>query len=531
MVSFRRVRIGFAIAAAAAMVFTKGAERTAQAQSQKPNVVVIMADDLDMPTLQTMIDKGLMPHLKANFVDAGTAFPQTFAVHGLGGPSRATFLTGQYPHNHGMLGNYLPIGGITKLNQFSTVATWMNNAGYYTSLVGRHVTGYGWWTDPRAVPPGWDDWNALIDPGTFSMRNYSMNLNRTIVDFGALAAATGLDFYQTDVLSSVAGSAIRKGAAQPDPIFMLITPVVFNREVLPIYNVCADAGNPGPYGGSFWGVSEQPATRHMNTVYGDLINFPMPQPPSFDEEDVEDKPDWLKANPRLTPDDLDCVTKRYWRKLEVFRAVDDLIGNVVNELRNTGELANTVLMFTADNGLMDGQHRFPEKTPAYEEAIRVPLWVKLPGQTTPRTSTRMVLNTDLAPTIAQLGQATMTHVVDGRSIVPLLSNPSYSPWRTVGLIEYRVEGTQTEDRFTGPPDYFALRTTTAWPRLYVQYPTVTTGARGELYDMNTDPYQLNNLYLDPARQVEKNVFEAVVNYLKGCRGVGCYFVENLFPLQ
>ena len=157
-----------------------------------------------------------------------------------------------------------------------------------------------------------------------------------------------------------------------------------------------------------------------------------------------EKPDWVKANPRLTADDLDCATKRYWRKVEVFRAVDDLIGNVVNELRNTGELANTVLMFTADNGLMDGQHRFPEKTPAYEEAIRVPLWVKLPGQTTPRTSNRMVLNTDLAPTIAQLGQAFMTHVVDGRSIVRRPSSASAN-WPAV---DQRSAGSLANARVT-----------------------------------------------------------------------------------
>jgi N-acetylglucosamine-6-sulfatase len=528
MGSLRVVRVGFAVAAAIAMVLTAGGERQAHAQSPKPNIVVFMVDDLDMPTLQVLLAKGLMPHLKANFVDVGLNFTEAFSVAGLGGPARASFLTGQYPHNHGVQGNYLPVGGITKLNQFSTVATWMNNAGYYTGLVGRHVTGYGWWTDPRAVPPGWDDWNALIDPGSFSMRNYSMNLNRTIVDFGALAASTGLDFYQTDMLSAIAASAIRRGAAQPDPMFLMLTPVVWNREVLPVYNVCADAGDPGPFGGNFWGVSEQPATRHLNTVYGDLINYPLPTPPSFDEEDVEDKPDWVKANQRLTADDIDCLTKRYWRKLEIFRSIDDMIGNVMNELRNTGEMANTIAIFTGDNGLMDGQHRFPEKTPAYEESIRVPLWVRLPGATTARTSNRLILHNDLAPTIAQLGGATMTHVVDGRSIVPLLQNPSFSPWRTLGLLEYKVEGSDSDSRFTGPPDYFALRTTTAWPRLYVQYPGLTTGVPGELYDLNLDPYQLQNLYLDPARQVEKNVFEAIVNYLKTCRGAGCYFVENLF---
>jgi arylsulfatase A-like enzyme len=507
------------------------AERPVLGQTAKPNVVVFLIDDLDLPTLQTLIAKGLMPNLKTHFVDKAIAFTEAYSVAGLGGPSRATFLTGLYPHNHGMLTNFPPLGGITRVNQSSTLATWLNAAGYHTSLVGRHLTGYGWWTDGRVVPPGWDDWNALIEPGAFSMRNYSMNLNRTIVDFGAIAATTGYDLYQTDVLSALAGAAVRKGAAQPDPMFVVITPVIWNREVMPVYNVCADPNDTGPFGGNFWGVSEEPATRHSNTVFGDLQNFPLPQPPSFDETDVEDKPDWLKANPNLTPEDMDCLTKRYWRKLEAFRAVDDLVGNVMQELQATGELANTILVFTGDNGLMDGQHRFPEKTPAYEEAIRVPLWVRLPGQTTPHTSARMVLNTDLAPTIAQVAQATVTHVVDGRSIVPLFQNPQHLPWRTVGLLEYKLEGSQTYDRFTGPPDYFALRTEASRPRLYVQYPTVTTGIVGELYDLIADPYQLQNLYTDPAREAERTRLGAWINVMKTCRGVTCYILESLFTFD
>lgn len=530
----RLAQNALAAAAVFATVFAGGTGTRVHAQTGKPNIVVFMIDDLDMPTLHTLLSKGLMPNVKSHFVDVGVAFPNTFAVAGVGGPSRATILTGQYPHNHGMLANYPPIGGITKLNQSSTVATWMNNAGYRTALIGRHVTGYGWWTDPRAVPPGWDDWNALIEPGAFSMRNYSMNLNGTIVDVGALASSSGLDLYQTDVLSVLAGAAVRKAAAQTDPMFLLITPVIWNREVLPVYNVCADASDTSPLGGNYWGVSEQPATRHLNTVYGDLINFPLPKPPSFDEADVTDKPDWLQANKNLTAEDIDCLTKRYWRKLETFRAVDDMVGNVMNELRVTGELSNTIAIFTGDNGLMDGQHRFPEKTPAYEEAIRVALWVRLPAVSVPRTSTRLILNTDLAPTIAQLGQATMTHVPDGRSIVPLLQNPDYAPWRSAGLIQYRVEGGgtgQSSTGLTGPPDYFAVRTSPDWPRLYVQYPGLANGIPGELYDLATDPFQLQNLYTDPARLNEKGFLEGVVNGLKKCRGVSCYLWENLFQMR
>ena len=124
-----RVGRKFAVAAALAAVLTAWADSPVLGQLGKPDIVVFMIDDLDLPTLQTLLATGLMPNVKSYFVDVGVAFPETYAVAGLGGPSRATFLTGQYPHNHGMVGNYLPLGGITKLNQLSTVATWMNTAG------------------------------------------------------------------------------------------------------------------------------------------------------------------------------------------------------------------------------------------------------------------------------------------------------------------------------------------------------------------------------------------------------------------
>ena len=515
------------VAAVAAVLWTMP-QRPVLAQSARPNIVVFLIDDMDVATVQTLLAAGLMPNLKRYFADVGFNFTQAFSVGAVGGPARASVLTGQYPHNHGVLGNYPPIGGVTNLNESSTIATWMRTAGYRTALVGRYMTGYGWWTPGTTVPPGWDDWQALLDPGAYSTRNYTMNLNSTMVNFGALATSTGADLYQTDVLTALSIGTIRRAAIQTKPLFMMVTPTVWNREILPVYNVCADPTDTGPFGGNFWGVSQQPATRHLNTVYGDSLNFPLPMPPSFNEDDVSDKPDWLQANPRLGADDVDCLTKRYWRKLEAMRAIDDMIGAVMGELQADGMLGRTLVMFTSDNGLVDGQHRFPEKTSAYEEAIHVPLWIRTPLNTVPRTIGRLVLNSDLAPTIAQLGFALPTITVDGRSLVPLMQNPDYSPWRNIGLFEYKAEGSQTNDRFTGPPDYVALRTGGATPRLYVKYPTVTTGFTGELYDLSLDPFELQNLFGDPARQAERDRLDVWMGLMKTCRGAGCWLYENYF---
>lgn len=522
------IRKGWVVGLALALVLATHAEVARSAA--RPNVVVIMIDDFDVESLRMLIAKGMMPNLKRYFLDVGYDFPESFSVASLGGPSRATFLTGQYPHNHGVRVNFLPDGGVTFLNASSTVATWLRTAGYRTAIAGRYVTGYGWWTDPEVIPPGWDDWQVLVDPGSFHMQQYKINFNGAIVDFGQLAATLGVELYQTDMVTLSALQAVDRAAVDPRPFFLYVAPVSWNFEV-PVYNECADPDDGGPYGGNFLGATQRPATRHLNTIFGNETDFPLPGPQSFNEADVSDKPDWVGANAPFSAEDIDCLKKRHWRKLETMRAVDQLVGAVMNQLEVKGLLGNTIAIFTGDNGLLEGQHRFPQKTPAYEDSIRVPLIVRTPWNSTPRTINRLVLNTDLAPTIAQIAQAVPTHTVDGRSIVPLLQNPA-AVWRTIGLFRHWLEGgSNTWDRFTGPPEYVAARTAGPTPRKYVRYPTVTTGLNGEYYDLATDPYELENRYTDPARQTEVQRLELWLNALKTCRGLGCYVLETYFTFN
>lgn len=510
-----------AVAIAAACMSRTGMAQTAP----RPNIVVIMIDDFDVESIGTLLQNGMMPNLKRYFVDVGYNFSEAFSVASLGGPSRATFLTGQYPHNHGVIGNYLPIGGVTRLNASSTVATWLRAAGYRTAIAGRYVTGYGWWTDGTTIPPGWDDWNVLVDPGSFHMENYEINFNGTRVNFGTLSQALNVELYQTDMVTVAATQAIDRAAADPRPFFLYVSPVSFNFEV-PIYSECPNPSDPTDPG-TFLGWTQRPASRHLNTIFGNDALFPLPGAASFNEADVSDKPDWVQANAPFDAEEIECLKKRHWRKLETMRAVDQQIGLVMNQLELRGKLGNTIAIFTGDNGFIDGQHRFPTKTPAYEPSIRVPLIIRTPGNTVPRTIDRLVVNTDLAPTIAHLAQATPAHAVDGRSLIPLLQNPA-AAWRGVALFEHIAEGELTFDRFTGPPDYFALRTARPLARKFVRYPTVTAGLNGEYYDLSTDPAELSNLYADPAQAAEMQRLDLWLNALKTCKGVSCQFLEHYF---
>jgi arylsulfatase A-like enzyme len=494
----------------------------------RPNIVVIMIDDEDVASLDMMVARGLMPNLKQLLLDPGIEFTRAFAVGAFAAPSRATFLTGQYPHNHREIGTSPWFGGVPKFNESSTVATWLRSAGYRTGLAGRYITGYGVHTTPTSVPPGWDAWAGLVEYAGWSMSLYKVSLNGTVVDFGALASQAGVELYQTDILAYLAGEFIRTAPAYNKPFFLWVTPVAFNREVWPgptIVNECPDPGSIlyPIFGGGWWGVSQAVPLRHRNTLFGDS-SFPLPQTPSFNEEDVSDKPNWIRQTPPMSAENIDCLQKRYWRRLEVLRTVDDMVGYLMAQLAATGALANTVVIFTADNGLLDGQHRFPDKSAAYEEAIRVPLVIRMPGAGAgPQQIDRMVLNMDLAPTIAQLAQATPAHTVDGRSLVALMANPALA-WRQMALFEHVGGGLVAADvsvmGFLWPTDYTALRSET---RKFVQYARDSS----EFYDLTIDPYELANLFGDPARSVEINIYTQVLNAMKTCRGALCQAIENL----
>ena len=183
-----------------------------------PNIVVIMVDDLDVVTLETMLNKGLMPNLQKFFIERGTEFTNSFVSTSECCPSRSTFLTGQYSHNHGVLRNQL----VRNLDDNQTLATWLDNSGYRTGLVGKYLNLYGILIEPTYVPPGWDNWQSLIEPSAYSVYNYTINDGGTILSFGDSPSD-----YQTDVLATFSSNFIVESEKQNDeePFFLFITPI------------------------------------------------------------------------------------------------------------------------------------------------------------------------------------------------------------------------------------------------------------------------------------------------------------------
>src|SRR5215218_4549203 len=189
---------------------TRTAPQAAQAAAQKrPNVVVIETDD------QTDDSLRFMANVNRLLVQQGVRFDNNFVSFPLCCPSRATFLTGQYGHNHGVMGNSPPQGGYTKLDHSNTLAVWLQRSGYYTALVGKYLNGYGTPATRLQVPAGWSEWHGATN---LRYLGFTLNEGGQLHTYPADQAN-----YQSDVLARIAGDVIRRRASASNPLFMWVT--------------------------------------------------------------------------------------------------------------------------------------------------------------------------------------------------------------------------------------------------------------------------------------------------------------------
>jgi N-acetylglucosamine-6-sulfatase len=448
-------------------------------QRAKPNVLVIMTDD------QTVESLRVMANVKALLADQGTTFDSSFASFSLCCPSRATFLTGQYAHNHGVMGNAPPAGGYAKLDSSNTLPVWLQRAGYHTVHVGKYLNGYPG-ANRTHVPPGWTEWYGSIDPSTYRFYNYTLNENGRLVTYGSDPAS-----YQADVYSRKAVDAVRRLAPATTPFFLSVA------FLAPHSGAPQESDDPRNF------ATPVPAPRHRNRY----ATEPMPQPASFNEADVSDKPIGIRNRPVLNAQTIANITENYRQRLESLLAVDEAVAALVGALRETGELEQTLIVFTADNGFFHGEHRVPSgKVLLYEPSIRVPLILRGPGVPRGRRVAEPVANIDVAPTVVAAARATPTRVMDGRSLLPLAADPGRRTGRDI-LIE-RGPGGNNQQVFT------ALRTTRY---LYAEY---SNGDR-ELYDLVRDPDQLTSLHADPAHQTLRTQLAERLARLRICVGAAC----------
>lgn len=210
------------------------------------------------------------------------------------------------------------------------------------------------------------------------------------------------------------------------------------------------------------------------------------------------------------------IDNAYHTRTKMLLSLDEMVAGLVDELRASGELYNTYVIFTSDNGYHFGEHRINQgKRTVYEEAVRVPLAVRGPGVPAGQITEALALNIDLAPTIAELAGLSTPAFVDGRSLAPFLQGAPPETWRSAFLLEHYSGGNA---HHRSAPTYAAVRTET---HKYVEH---ENGDR-ELYDLEADPYELESLHesADPTLVADlENRLEA----LRACASESCREAEN-----
>jgi N-acetylglucosamine-6-sulfatase len=481
-----------------------------RAPDRRPNFVIVQTDDM------TVEDLEVMPGVRALIGEAGATFEQMLTPFALCCPSRASLMTGCYPHNTKVQSNFPPTGGFVpweKVNGKRFTAYWLKKAGYHTVHIGKYINGYGMYNRPvRRVPSGWTEWYGTSDPSTYQMYGYRMNEptgSKVYGDFYDEDPRT----YGTDVYTAKALGVIKRAARNPKPFFMQVAYLAPHVETIPLTDGSwkeswADIDKPEEGSGiSVQSIPPRPAQRHENL----LPDIPLTKDPSFNEADRSDKHPFIQAIPPLSDEKIsDLEADNRSRKLSLL-AVDEGVTAMVNELRRTGQLSNTYIIFTGDNGYLLGQHAISYgKYFPYEPALNIPALMRGPGIKANTVVRGMTFEIDFAPTILELAGVRPNRRVDGLSLTGRLLDNERLPRRPLLL----SSGPQQSASGQPLPLFDGVRT-----GRYVWW--VYEDGFEEMYDLRTDPYQLESVAKDPAYLKTKLALIGLWDRLQRCSGADC----------
>ena len=430
------------------------------AVSDPPNIVFILADD--QPTASFTPE--VMPETFSRIVEPGTSFTSFLATPPLCCPYRAGFITGQYPHNHGVTTNR---PGYSLLREPGNILpVWLQQAGYRTAMIGRYLnkTRIALGTD---AGPGWDEWYSAELTGGYWRPSITTN--------GKVRQVPG---YATEIFSERAVTFIENSAKRSDPFFVWLP------HLAP--HVSSEVAGPcGP-------ASSKPKQPDYDAYAGPSLDSVVS--PAFNETSVADKPGELGRLPRLVAEERKRLQRRWRCAVASLAAVDRGVGDVMNALERTGELDNTIVIYGSDNGFFYGEHRLTGgKAKPYDEAWRVPFAMRVPqsvlGATPPRQVDSSLTQMDLTATLLALtgaGSCALTYEcrrLDGRSFAGILRKPGDDGWTHRRPILFELWPDCDERDLGVRTDDF----------VYAQTAPECGGGDRVLYDLDRDRHQLHNL--------------------------------------
>jgi N-acetylglucosamine-6-sulfatase len=534
-----------------------------------PNFVVIQTDDSTLDQLYAAFTPSpgaaairAMPNTLDLIAKRGVTFTRYYVSYSLCCPSRVTLLTGRYAHNHNVRGNVQPNGGYSGFRKRvawnHNLATWLQGAGYRTVHIGKFLNGYGDapYSSGAEVPPGWSSWHTVLHADTDHFYyGYELNNNGTIEgpfgDSGSwdtreygerddpgcpLAPANGKPCnYETDTFNRL---AVQELAATPPgkPFYLQLD-------------------ETAPHGDFRRPAGPEPAPRDYTLFDG--APYPHNRAQGFDEGNVNDKPRFIREAPYLTAQEIHTYRVYYDKALASLRSVDEGVKMIVEELGALHELRDTYVIFTSDNGFFYGEHRLTGgKFLAYEPSTHLPFLMRGPGIKPNSKTGELAANIDIAPTVLELAHVRADESIDGRSLFPYAHDTSLRTRRPI-LFESFVESNDVEENGGGPPaspapaseepvyapaarasgagdsahasivappkNYEGIR---LGPYKYIEWPD----GEKELYDINKDPYELNNVIRRANYFPIRAFLAAQLDRLEECSGAECRQPAPKLPL-
>ncbi|VXB21609.1 sulfatase family protein [Nocardioides sp. AX2bis] len=550
-------------ATASATAPTDGAA-TPALRGRKPNVVMIMSDDMRAD------DLAFAPRISRLVGQRGLTFANSFSPYPLCCPARASFLTGQYTHNHGVYKVTDPFG-YQSFDDSRTLATSLRDAGYETGFVGKYLNGYG---KDRSlvsgelsydyVPQGWTDWRAAIEnPGRAQyegprLRGGTYHYFRTPFNLNGRVDTSTDGEYQTDTVGDMSVDMARGFHRRDRPFFMNVN------YVAPHHGRPSEPDDPSAVtdqDGVYDGFSTPARPDWVRGMFDAEITHAsgMPADGGPAEADVSDKPPFFSRLPELTTAEREALTIVTRQRAESIYVMDQQVGRLINTLKRTGEWSNTVFMFSSDNGYFLGEHRQRTgKSKSHEPSLRVPFLVTGPGLRTGETRYDPVTTVDATATILDAAGARPPVRPDGRSLLPTMTDGDRG-WdvpvvtesaATLAVVQPELPENPDGDPRTAevpterdPDDLPTVRAAArpgpqqrdaAADRFDSRKPLTSVGLRtarfsftlyrdgeGELYDLLRDPAQLENVFDDPGYAEEQAALARDWDRFASCSGGRC----------
>lgn len=508
-----------------------GKEVTATAKrTERPNILMIMVDDMRTDELQWM------PNVQKLLAKQGVTFTNGFSGFPLCCPARASVLTGQLPHNHGVW-SHTPPWGFSSLDDRDTVPVWLQRSGYHTTYLGKYLNGYGIEPEPgrrsgtstQYVPAGWDLWRGSIDGGLPRDHAYDGGTYRyrdtTLNDDGD--GYIGLQGkYQTTAYARLTREQLEANAKDGRPFFSYVS------FTAPHHGLPHEPDDP-----------EDMKTPARPKRIRDQLDDHLTEAPGtyWNDPDRSDKPKRMRKT--YDEDMKGQILELARQRAEALYVVDESVKKIVRGLRENGQLDNTLIVFTSDNGYFLGEQGEPQgKILPYDPSLRVPVVMRGPGLPAGEVRSDPFLSIDYAPTFAQLAGVAPGARVDGESLLDVArlgDDSTDDSWSRVVLTETApneaarralartqpIGARQTEmmlGKITG------IRTGrwlyTEWqPEPGAKHPGILV----ELYDVQADPDEYVNLAVDGEHQELLDAFHELLAEARTCVAAECR--ERLVP--